>query len=46
MSSPHFSFETPLSASLNRVQIVDLPSLPLDEAVCGRRSGDELVSNR
>lgn len=38
-------FETPPSASLNRVQIVDLPGLPLDAVVRGRR-GDELVSNR
>ena len=45
MRSPEFPFETPPSASLNRVQIMDLPGLPLDEAVRGRR-GDELVSNR
>lgn len=47
MSSPElpFPFETPPSASLNRVQIIDLPGLPLDEAVRGLR-GDELVSNR
>lgn len=45
MSSTEFPFETPPSASLNRVQIMDLPGLPLDAAVHGRR-GDELVSNR
>lgn len=39
------TFETPPSASLNRVQIVDLPGLPLDETVRGQR-GDELISNR
>lgn len=39
------SFETPPSASLNRVRIVDLPGLPLDDHVRGRR-GDELLSNR
>jgi hypothetical protein len=39
------NLETPPSASINRVQIVDLPGLPLDAAVRGKR-GDELVSNR
>ena len=39
------TFETPPSASLNRVQIMDLPGLQLDESVRGRR-GDELISNR
>ena len=39
------TFETPSSASLNRVQIIDLPGLPLEESVRGLR-GDELISNR
>ncbi|MEA3337062.1 MAG: hypothetical protein U9R25_14225 [Chloroflexota bacterium] len=40
-----FRFETPPSASMNRVRIMDLPGLPLDDAVRDRR-GDELISNR
>ena len=39
------TFETPPSASVNRVQIIDLPGLPLDEAARGLR-GDELISSR
>lgn len=42
---PLWRFETAPTASLNRLQIVDLPGLPLDESVRGRR-GDELLSNR
>lgn len=38
-------FETPPSASLNRVRIVDLPGLPLEDAVRGKRC-DDLLSNR
>ena len=39
------AYETPPSASLNRVRIMDLPGLPLDPAVQGQR-GDELLSSR
>ena len=39
------TFETPPSASINRVQIIDLPGLPLEESVRGLR-GDELISSR
>lgn len=38
-------FETPPSASINRVQIIDLPGLPLDEEARGLR-GDRLISSR
>ena len=36
------TFETPSSASINRVQIIDLPGLPLDEdgARAARRRAD------
>ncbi len=39
------AYETPPSASVNRVQIIDLPGLPLDKAARGRR-GNELISGR
>ncbi|MEZ4767439.1 MAG: hypothetical protein R2844_03330 [Caldilineales bacterium] len=39
------TFETPPSASINRVQIIELPGLPLDEEARGLR-GNELISSR